>query len=165
MSDHEVETFESADAGASLTYPQQAGTVRKNGYLVISGRPCKVVDVSTSKTGKHGHAKCNFTAIDIFTGKKYEEMTPSSHNVDVPNISRKEYTVIDITDEGIVSLMDESGNTRDDLFLPKGTDEADKLAEMMQQHWDDNKEMAVTVVKAMGDEMINSLKVINDKAA
>lgn len=42
MSDHEVETFESADAGASLTYPQQAGTVRKNGYLVISGHPCKV---------------------------------------------------------------------------------------------------------------------------
>ncbi|GFR52889.1 hypothetical protein Agub_g15522 [Astrephomene gubernaculifera] len=165
MSDHEVETFESADAGASLTYPQQAGTVRKNGYLVISGRPCKVVDVSTSKTGKHGHAKCNFVAIDIFTGKKYEEMTPSSHNVDVPNISRKEYTVIDITDEGIVSLMDEGGNTRDDLFLPKGTDEADKLAELIQQHWSDQKEMAVTVVKAMGDEMINSVKVINDKAA
>ncbi|KAG2500504.1 hypothetical protein HYH03_001281 [Edaphochlamys debaryana] len=164
MSDHEVETFDSADAGASLTFPQQAGTVRKNGYMVMNNRPCKVVDVSTSKTGKHGHAKCNFTGIDIFTGKKYEEMTPSSHNVDVPNISRKEYTVIDITDEGIVSMMDEGGNTRDDLFLPKGTDEADKLAEIMQQHWADQKEMAITVVKAMGEEMINSVKVINEKS-
>jgi hypothetical protein len=38
--DHE--TFESADAGASLTYPQQAGTIRKNGHIVIKGRPCKV---------------------------------------------------------------------------------------------------------------------------
>ena len=37
---HDVH-FESADAGASLTYPQQAGTVRKNGFLVIKGRPCK----------------------------------------------------------------------------------------------------------------------------
>lgn len=29
-----------------------------------------MINVSTSKTGKHGHAKCNFTATDIFTGKK-----------------------------------------------------------------------------------------------
>lgn len=34
--------------------------------------PCpapQVVDVSTSKTGKHGHAKCAFVAVDIFTGE------------------------------------------------------------------------------------------------
>jgi hypothetical protein len=43
MSDSEEHHFESrADAGASKTYPQQAGTVRKNGYVVIKNRPCKV---------------------------------------------------------------------------------------------------------------------------
>jgi len=125
---HDVQ-FDSADAGASTTYPQQAGTIRKNGFIVIKNRPCKVscpipgtliarvdghdlllglvqashavfldayrlictphsillqvVDVSTSKTGKHGHAKCHFVGVDIFTGKKYEDLTPSSHNSDV----------------------------------------------------------------------------------
>jgi len=165
MSDHEVETFESADAGASLTYPQQAGTIRKNGYIVINNRPCKVADVSTSKTGKHGHAKCHFVGIDIFTGKKYEDLTPSSHNCDVPNISRKEYTVVDVNDDGFVSLMDEAGNTRDDLTLPRGTDEADKLAETIKNQFNDGAELAVTVLKAMGEEMINSLKVINQAAS
>ena len=29
------------------------------------GRPCKIVDMSTSKTGKHGHAKVHLVAIDV----------------------------------------------------------------------------------------------------
>jgi hypothetical protein len=43
----------------------------------------QVVDVSTSKTGKHGHAKCHFVALDIFTSRKMEELVPSSHNLEV----------------------------------------------------------------------------------
>ena len=42
MSDDEHHFESKADAGASKTYPQQAGTIRKNGYIVIKGRPCKV---------------------------------------------------------------------------------------------------------------------------
>lgn len=157
---HDVH-FESTDAGASLTYPQQAGTVRKNGFCVIKSRPCKVVDVSTSKTGKHGHAKCNFVGIDIFTGKKYEDMMPSSHNMDVPNVSRIEYTLLDISDDGFVSLMDEGGNTVDHLQLPKGTDELEKLADQIRSEFDAGKELVVTVLRAMGEEMICAVKVSN----
>ena len=62
------------------------------------GRPCKIVEMSTSKTGKHGHAKVHMVALDIFTNKKYEDICPSTHNMDVPNVSRKDYQLIDVDD-------------------------------------------------------------------
>ncbi|KAI4329641.1 hypothetical protein MLD38_028006 [Melastoma candidum] len=48
MSDEEHHFESKADAGASKTYPQQAGTIRKNGYIVIKGRPCKVTNIDRS---------------------------------------------------------------------------------------------------------------------
>lgn len=42
MSDEEHE-FHGGDAGASETYPSQAGNLKKGGYIVINERPCKVL--------------------------------------------------------------------------------------------------------------------------
>merc|ERR1712088_592534 len=84
-------------------------------FLVVLKVFCKMFDMSTSKTGKHGHAKVNMTGIDIFDGKKYEDMSPSTHNMEVPNVKRVEYSLLDITEEGYLSLMDDAGNVRDDL--------------------------------------------------
>merc|ERR1719464_2053688 len=86
---------------------------------MIKGRPCKCVEVSTSKTGKHGHAKAHIVAIDIFTGKKYEDLCPTSHNLEVPFVKRTEYQLLSADAEsGEVSLLMETGNTKDDLNLP-----------------------------------------------
>lgn len=43
--------------------------------------------------------------------------------------------------------MDESGNTKDDLSLPKGTDDAEKLAQQIKEDFDAGKELVVTVLK------------------
>merc|ERR1712056_146037 len=118
MADDEP-TFESADAGASDTYPQRAGEIKKGSHLMIKGHPCKCCEVSTSKTGKHGHAKAHIVAIDIFTGKKYEDLCPTSHNLSVPVVKRTEYQLLNADkDSGEVSLLLDSGDTKDDLNLP-----------------------------------------------
>ena len=65
--------------------------------------PCKVSDIATSKTGKHGHAKAHIVGYDIFTGKKYEDIFPSSHNVDVPFIKRSEVDLIAIAKDGTIT--------------------------------------------------------------
>lgn len=164
MADNEVHEadlqFENTDAGASTTYPNEAGKVRKGGHLVIRGRPCKVVDVSTSKTGKHGHAKCNFTAIDIFTGKKLEDMCPSTHNVDIPNVTRTDYNLLDVTEDGFVSLMMENGDIREDLQLPTQTDDDQKLSEQIRNDFDEGKELCLSVLKAMTEEKIVASKPV-----
>ncbi|ODV89712.1 hypothetical protein CANCADRAFT_32883 [Tortispora caseinolytica NRRL Y-17796] len=148
----EDHTFESANAGTSTTYPMQCSALRKNGYVVIKNRPCKIVDMSTSKTGKHGHAKVHLVAIDIFTGKKLEDLCPSTHNMDVPNVTRNEYLLVNI-DDGYLNLMTSDGDTKDDVKVPEG-----ELGDKLQAEFDEGKELNVTIISAMGEEAAISFK-------
>lgn len=90
----------------------QCSALRKNGHVVIKGRPCKIVDMSTSKTGKHGHAKVHLVALDIFNGRKLEDLSPSTHNMDVPNVSRTEYQLVSFAHPNSVAC-----NVTDKLYF------------------------------------------------
>ncbi|AEO55426.1 hypothetical protein MYCTH_59591 [Thermothelomyces thermophilus ATCC 42464] len=157
MSDeHEFNIEGAGDAGASDTFPMQCSALRKNGHVVIKGRPCKIVDMSTSKTGKHGHAKVHIVALDIFTGKKLEDLSPSTHNMDVPVVKRSEWQLIDISDDGFLTLMDKDNNQKEDVKLPEGD-----LGARIKENWDAQKDLLVTLLAAMGEEAVVDFKEDN----
>merc|ERR1711870_105500 len=106
-----------------------------------------VAEITTSKTGTHGHAKAHIVALDIFTSKKYEDLCPCSHNVEVPFVKRTEFQCLTADgDSGEVSLLLESGATKDDLNLPdrqkvgEPTDEDKKLAKELLEGLDAGKQ-------------------------
>jgi len=150
--DEHSHDFDQAGSGASATYPVQCSALRKNGYVLLKGRPCKIVEMTTSKTGKHGHAKVHLVGLDIFTGKKLEDISPSTHNMDVPNVNRTEYQILNI-DDGFLSLMTSDGSTKDDVRVPEG-----ELGEKLQGEFDEGKELLVTIISAMGEESAISYK-------
>ena len=65
--DFQDDDFQGGGSGASETYPMQCSALRKNGHVIIKGRPCKIVEMSTSKTGKHGHAKVSMLSVSLCT--------------------------------------------------------------------------------------------------
>merc|ERR1711997_1236198 len=152
MADEEYD-FASADAGASETFPMQCSALRKNGFVMIKSRPCKIVEMSTSKTGKHGHAKVHMVALDIFTGKKLEDICPSTHNMDVPNVKRKDYQLLSMDDD-FLSLMDDSGETRDDLKCPEG-----EIGDQIRAAIDGEQDIMYTVLSACGEECVIATKI------
>ncbi|KAL7627373.1 translation initiation factor eIF5A [Parahypoxylon ruwenzoriense] len=156
MADFEIEN--QGDAGASETFPMQCSALRKNGHVVIKGRPCRIVDMSTSKTGKHGHAKVHIVALDIFTNKKLEELCPSTHNMDVPNVIRTEYFFIDIDEDGFLILLDNNNNQHTHIKKPEG-EMGDKLMEAAKSGIQYN----VSVMKAMGEESVFKINEISEK--
>mmetsp|Transcript_17638 Transcript_17638/g.41555 ORF Transcript_17638/g.41555 Transcript_17638/m.41555 type:complete len:168 (+) Transcript_17638:98-601(+) len=150
---------EFADAGASQTYPQQAGLIRKGGFVMINKRPCKVISVSTSKTGKHGHAKAHIVGTDLFTSKKIDALCPTSHNMDIPVISRADYLVMEKDTEerehqdDFCSLLSKSGVVKSNVRLP-----SNELGARIRAALEDGKSVTVNVLSACGEEAIVAFK-------
>ena len=154
----EEQTFDKTDAGSSHTYPIQAGTLHKGAYVMLKDKPCKLVEISTSKTGKHGHAKASITGIDIFTKKKYEDSCPTSHSIEAPFVVRKDYQLADIGHDGYVTLLLEDGTTKEDLKLNAEDEEEKIMADKLRELLAGSKDIMVGVMSAMGQEKIVDFK-------
>ncbi|KAB8203010.1 kinase-like domain-containing protein [Aspergillus parasiticus] len=149
MSDNEVP---GSYDGEQMTFSMTNSDLRKGGHIVLKGRPCKIVDMSTSRTGRHGHTKVHFVGIDIFTGRKIEDIFPSTHVSDVPIIHREEYKFdgTDVDDKYLL-LTDMNGNAKNDVPIPEG-----ELGRVIMDYANSGNSGIVTVVSALGEESCNN---------
>lgn len=139
----------------NLTFPMQASALRKGGHVILQGQPCRITDMSTSKTGKHGHAKVHFVGVNIFTNKKIDDIQSSTHNMDVPNVTRTEY-LLQYIDDGFLSLMDEKGELKEDIKLPD-CELGDEIETALENNND--RDILITIQSAMGEEAAISFKL------
>ena len=116
-------------------------TVKVGRFIVIDDIPCKVVDMTTSKPGKHGAAKLRITAIGIFGGQKKTLLTHTDATVEVPVIKKSTVQVLTV-DGNLAQVMDKDTYETYEVLIP---DEfKDQVAE--------GKE--VEVMEAMGQKAI-----------
>ncbi len=105
--------------------PVEAGSIKVGSYIVIDNEPCKVVEISISKPGKHGSAKARIVAIGVFDGVKRSIVVPTDALVNVPIISKSSAQVIAVMGD-TVQLMDLT--TYETYELPIPDELKDKLS-------------------------------------
>ncbi|MCD6278291.1 MAG: translation initiation factor IF-5A [Desulfurococcales archaeon] len=96
----------------------ELGSLRPGSFIVIDGEPCRIVEMSRAKTGKHGSAKAHVVAIGIFTGTKKTLVAPADQRVEVPIIDKRTAQVIAITGDTL-QLMDLETYETFEVDLPK----------------------------------------------
>ncbi|MCW6169444.1 MAG: translation initiation factor IF-5A [Thermoplasmatales archaeon] len=93
-------------------------------YMLIDDAPCKIVEITMSKPGKHGEAKGRIVAIGIFDSQKRSVVYPVKHKVKVPIIEKKNAQVLSVTNKE-AQLMD--SETFETFLVPLSDEELGKV--------------------------------------
>ncbi|KAG0247244.1 Eukaryotic translation initiation factor 5A [Mortierella polycephala] len=136
------------DNGPSQLCLASCSDLRKNEYTLIKDRPCKIVDISTSKPDGYGHVYVKLVAIDIFTGDRLEDLLPSTRTMGIPNVIYTEYILGNIDDDYLCLLLSDGGQ-KENVKPPKGD-----LGDKMVKEFNEGKRLTVTVVSAMDEEVV-----------
>ena len=122
-----------------------AGSIKPGSYIIFDDIACIVKDVQTSKTGKHGHAKCRIEAITIVDERKIIKVMPSHDNVEVPIIEKKTAQILSVHGN-IANVMDMTTYETYDIKIPEEL--KDQVKEGMQ----------VLIWEMLGEKIIKQLR-------
>jgi translation initiation factor 5A len=118
-----------------MTKPMDVGELRVGGYMMIEGEPCKIMDITKSKPGKHGAAKARIVAIGVFDGQKRQFVKPVDANAEVPLIDKRAGQIFSVNPTG-VQIMDLETYEYLDAPFPDEEEIKNKLAPGVEiEYW------------------------------
>ena len=133
--------------------------VRIGDILILQGRPCQVIRISTSSaTGQH-----RYLGVDLFTKKLHEEssfVSNPSPSVVVQTMLGpvfKQYRVLDLQ-EGNVVAMTETGDVKQGLPV---IDQSNLWARLLRAFESGRGSVRVLVINDHGRELAVDMKVVH----
>lgn len=150
----EEESHEEVDQGqVSYIDPND---IKKGSYILLrENHVCKVVELNKSKPGKHGSAKTSVIALDVFSGKKYEEIF-CTHKAEVPEVRKVELEVVALSDDSHLTLRKKDGTLHPRRVALETEEEADddsvsaKIRSLLRA----GKPVIVQLMQTMGREKV-----------
>jgi len=88
-----------------MSKPVDVGSLRVGSYVMVDDEPCRIVDLTKSKPGKHGSTKARVVAIGVFDGAKRSFVKPVDAQAVVPIIEKRSGQVLAVLPSA-VQVMD-----------------------------------------------------------
>jgi len=100
------------------TRQTDASSLKDGSYVILDDTPCIVKSIQTSKTGKHGHAKCRIEAIGMVDQRKIIKVMPGHEKIDVPIIEKRSAQVLSVSGDK-ANVMDSESYETFDINIPE----------------------------------------------
>lgn len=139
----------------------QPGELRKPGYCMIKGAPCRITEIEQVKLATaNGNKKLRLTGVHVFTGKKFDDtinLTAGFHGIEVPVTSKSRYALLDVdASSGDLSLLNDDGTTKEDVSLTRDETgkEWDEIGAELVRRFDEGEALQVTVLSIMSRDIL-----------
>jgi len=135
-----------------------ANDLRVGGYVMLRGKdPSKIVELHKSQEGKHGSCKIRAVGLNMFSGKKSDDLFGSTDRVTVPVVKKIDYELLYVMEDNYLKLC-RAGETREDMKMDERDKVTDEIVELISEQDDSHAPPVVTVISAMNREKVLSVK-------
>jgi len=118
-----------------MSKPVDVGSLKTGSYVIVDNEPCRIVDLSKSKPGKHGSAKARVVTIGVFDGVKRSFVKPVDAKVEVPIIEKRTGQVISVLPNN-VQIMDLETYEIFETPLPEDEDLRSRIGQGVEvEYW------------------------------